>query len=293
MSPSQRNRPLLGAHVSVAGGLHKGFARADELGVEAIQIFGASPRSWSAPMPKKTDLKLYEEARAKSKVQEVYLHGAYLVNMASTDAALRARSIKNLTAHLAIAHALQAQGVIFHPGSAGGQLREDALAKVVEGMQQVLEAVPGPTCLIMENTAGGGNSIGGTPEELGWLLKQAASARVKVCIDTAHSFEAGLVQSYTEESTKELFDAFDEQVGLANVVTLHVNDSKSIFNSHLDRHENLGEGFIGLDGFRALAAEKRLYGKAWLLEVPGFEDMGPDKKNVELLRDCFPEGVLR
>lgn len=239
-------------------------------------------------MPKKADLKLYEETKATSKVQEIYLHGAYLVNIGSADLALRARSVKNLAAHLAIADALQARGVIFHPGSIGEQLREEGLARTVEGMQQVLEAVPGPTLLIMENTAGGGNKIGGTAEELGWLWKQAGSERVKVCIDTAHAFEAGLIESYTPDRVTELFDAFDEHVGLEHVVALHMNDSKTPFNSHHDRHENLGEGFIGLDGFRALAQEKRLYHMAWMLEVPGFEGMGPDQRNLDLLRSCFP-----
>ncbi len=194
-----------------------------------------------------------------------------------------------MAAHLAIAQALGAEGLIFHPGSGGEQLPEDAIAKTIEGMRQVLEAVPGETMLIMENTAGGGKKIGGTVEELGVLLKGAGSERVKVCIDTAHAFEAGLIEEYTPANTKALFDDFDKHVGLENVVAFHANDSKTAFNSHHDRHENLGEGFIGLNAFKVLAKEKRLFHAAWMLEVPGFEGMGPDKQNLDLLKSCFKQ----
>jgi len=287
MASAQRIRPLLGAHVSAAGGAHKALERGDELGAEVIQIFGASPRGWSAPLPKASDLKLYHEARPKSNVKEVYLHAAYLVNIGTAEPVLRARSIKNLAGHLAIAEALGAEGLIFHPGSGGDQLPEQAIAKLVEGMQAVLEAVPGKSLLIMENTAGGGNKIGDEPEELGALLKGVGSERVKVCIDTAHAFEAGIIERYTPEEIAEFFDGWDEHVGLENVVALHINDSKTPYKSHHDRHENLGEGFIGLDAFRNLAKEKRLNHTAWMLEVPGFEGMGPDKQNMELLKGCF------
>jgi len=287
MPPAKRARPLLGMHVSTAGGPAKGIQRGDEMGAEVIQIFGASPRTWSAPLPKKEDVKLYEEARAKSGVKEVYLHAPYLVNIGSADPVLRARSIKCLAAHLAIAQALGAEGLVFHPGSGGEQLREEAVAKTIEGMQQVVEAVPGSVMLIMENTAGGGNKLGGTAEELGLLLHGAASERIKVCIDTAHAFEAGIIEEYTPENIKELVDDFDKHVGIKNVVAFHVNDSKTAMGSHHDRHENLGEGFIGLDGFKALAKEKRLHHIAWMLEVPGFEGLGPDKKNLDILKGCF------
>lgn len=287
MPSTKRTRPLLGAHVSAAGGPYKALERGDELGAEVIQIFGASPRTWSAPLPKAADLKLYQEARGKTKVQEVYLHAAYLVNIGTAEPVLRARSIKNLSQHLAIAEALGAEGLIFHPGSGGDQLPEEAITKTIEGMQQVLEAVPGKAMLIMENTAGGGKKIGGTPEELGLLLKGVKSPRIKVCIDTAHAFEAGIIEQYTQEGITEFFDAWDEYVGLENVVALHINDSKTPYKSHHDRHENLGKGFIGLDGFRALAKEKRLAHTAWMLEVPGFEGMGPDKQNMDILKGCF------
>ena len=118
------------------------------------------------------------------------------------------------------------------------------------------------------------------------MLKAVASERIRVCLDTAHAFEAGLLR-YAPDEIKKICDEFDDLIGLDNLVVLHINDSKSVFDSHHDRHENIGEGHIGIEGFRSLAREQRLHNKAWILEVPGFNNEGPDKKNVDILRSCF------
>jgi len=128
---------------------------------------------------------------------------------------------------------------------------------------------------------------GATPEEMGMMMAGVGSARVKICVDTAHSFEAGLIEEYTPDHIKSFCERWDKQVGLENVVALHVNDSKTKFLSNHDRHENIGKGFIGLEGFKNLAKEKRLWDKAWILEVPGFANLGPDKENVDILKSLF------
>jgi endonuclease IV len=138
----------------------------------------------------------------------------------------------------------------------------------------------------MENS-GSVKKIGGSIEDLAWLYKNVNDARVKICVDTAHSFEAGLIESYTPANIKKFFDAWDSAVGIQNIVALHINDSKTPYNSQNDKHENLGEGYIGLDGFKKLADEKRLNHTVWFLEVPGFDDLGPDKRNMDLLKGCF------
>ncbi len=140
---------------------------------------------------------------------------------------------------------------------------------------------------MIENAAGGGQKIGANARDIGAILRAVKSKQLKVCFDTAHAFEAGLVDEYTPAKTKKLFDEWAREVGIKNIIALHVNDSKTAFNSHHDRHENIGEGYIGISGFRNLAKEKRLRDKAWLLEVPGFMGAGPDKKNIEILRGCF------
>ena len=138
----------------------------------------------------------------------------------------------------------------------------------------------------MENSASG-KKVGAWPEEMKIMLEGVNSNRVKICLDTAHSFESGLIEKYEPENIKTFLDYWDKEVGLDNVIALHVNDSKTISGSHNDRHENIGDGHIGLGGFKNLAKEKRLWDKPWILEVPGFEDSGPDKKNVDILKLLF------
>lgn len=282
------NYPHIGGHVSASGGLWKAFENAKAIGATAIQIFGASPQSYAFKLPDKETVTKFKTAWEKSDVKSVFLHGAYLVNLASPDPMARKKSAANLKGHLMIARALQANGLIFHVGSGKGSMsKEEALKLAATEMKEVLRAVTGDTLLIIENAAGGGDKVGSTPKDVGALMRLLKSPRVKVCIDTAHAFEAGLIEKYEPREIKTFLDEWDKEVGLKNVVALHVNDSKTAFNSRHDRHENIGEGFIGLNGFKNLAKEKRLWDKAWLLEVPGFEDTGPDRKNVEILRRCF------
>lgn len=281
------NKPKIGAHVSTAGGLWTAFARAKEIGAECIQIFGASPRMWQAKLPSADEIKKFKEEEKISGIGPVYLHASYLVNLGSAKKSLANISAKNLSDHLKITELIGATGLIFHIGSSVGMEKEKSLAQVVFLMKKILVDVPGKSFLVMENAAGGGEKIGKTAEELAFILKKVGSKRLKICIDTAHAFESGVIKEYNTMEIKKFVDELDEKVGLENIVAIHANDSKTPWNSHNDRHENIGEGHIGLNGFKALADEKRLWDKAWILEVPGFKNEGPDKKNVEILKHCF------
>lgn len=280
-------KPLIGGHVSAAGGIYKAIDNAEAIGAECIQIFGASPRAWLARVPSAKDAATFKERRKNSRVKAVYLHAAYLVNLASPIPGLCTKSIKGLADHLRIADAIGAEGLIFHIGSGKELPKEEAMKKVVGAMKAILKKVPGRTQLVIENTAGGGQKLGANAKDIGEMIRKVGSARVKVCFDTAHAFEAGLIEKYTPAATKALLNEWDKHVGLEHVVALHVNDSKTIYNSHHDQHENIGQGYIGLDGFKVLAKDKRLHDKAWILEVPGFEGTGPDRKNIEILQACF------
>lgn len=277
----------LGAHVSTAGGLYQAIENGTRLGAKAVQFFGSSPRQWSIKFPTQTEIDAFQKHWKESKVAEVYLHASYLVNLASDNADLWFKSVDNLTAHLKIANLLGANGLIFHVGSAKDGDKGRAVNKVAEGIRLALDKVPGKTQLILENGAGGGTKIGSDPEEIGRILKLSESPRAKFCLDTAHIFESGQIKTYEPEHIKKLLTEIDRHIGLENLVAMHINDSKSEFNSHHDRHENLGVGKIGLEGFRNLAAEKSLHDKAWILEVPGFDDLGPDRPNLEILESCF------
>lgn len=278
---------IIGAHVSTSGGLYNAVPNAQRIGAQAFQIFGASPRQWSAKIPEKSVIEKYRLELEKNKLGPVFLHAAYLVNLASPDEITRAKSVVSLTQHLKIAEAIWAEGLIFHIGSGKEAPKDVAIRHVASGVKAVLKNSPGNSKIILENSAGGGQKLGSSAKEVGEILNFLDSNRVKVCFDTAHAFEAGIIEGYSKENIKKLFDEWDREVGLENLSALHVNDSKTVFNSHHDRHENIGQGYIGLEGFKNLAQEKRINQIPWLLEVPGFDGEGPDKKNVDLLKSLF------
>ena len=237
-------------------------------------------------MLKTDDIKKFKNAIKNSGIDSVFLHAAYLVNLASPDEVLRARSVQSLTSHLKIAEALGAVGLIFHIGSSKDAPQDEGVRHIINGAQEVLKKTPGEAKLILETSAGGGTKLGLNAKTVGKILKEIKSKRIGVCFDTAHAFEAGTI-NYDSDTIKKTFDEWDEEVGLENIVVIHANDSKTEFGSHNDRHENIGEGYIGLKGFKNLAKEKRLHNKPWILEVPGYDKTGPDKKNVDILRACF------
>jgi deoxyribonuclease-4 len=271
-------KPIIGAHVSVAGGLYKCFENAARIGASAVQIFGASPRAWRTKQPTPADIETFKTAWKASNVSHVFLHAAYLVNLATDNNILYEKSIENLSAHLSIANAIKANGLIFHIGS--GENKQ----KVIAAIKQVLKETKGETPLVIENSAAGGKKVGATPEEIGAIIKAVGSSRVKMCLDTAHIFEAGEIESYSTANIKKLFDRIESSVGIKNLVALHVNDSKTPYGSHHDRHENIGKGYIGTEGFKNLAKQAHACGAVWLLEVPGFDNQGPDKKNIDILK---------
>lgn len=284
---AKKNDPWIGAHVSREGALVSAIDRAESIGATAIQIFGSSPRAWRTTMPSTEDIAAFKARRDASAVRAVFLHAAYLVNLASPSEDMYAFSIQSLIDHLKIAEMIGAEGLVFHLGSCKGGAREDGFAREIAAMERVLHAVPGHAKLIMENTAGGGEKIGASIEDVARMYHALNSDRVKICYDTAHGFEAGLVSEYTPDSVARLFDAWEKAVGMKAFAAIHANDSKTLSGSHHDQHENIGEGHIGVAGFRALAGEKRLSRIPWLLETPGFDGGGPDKKNVDILRSCF------
>lgn len=280
---------VLGAHVSVAGGLYKGIENGTAIGAECIQIFGASPRQWGAGLPTQNEVQKFKDARKSGAIQSVFLHAPYLNNLASPEAATIAKTIKNMTAHMTIANMIGATGVVFHAGSGkadGAVAREASIKKAVATMKEILKNSPGDTKLVIENVAGGGAKIPATAKEIGQMLDLVNDKRVAVCYDTAHGFEAGLIKEHTPEAVKALWDEFDKEVGCEHIVAVHANDSKTDFNSHYDRHENIGQGFIGKKAFEYLMADKRIAHTHWFLEVPGYDNLGPDKKNMDALKEC-------
>jgi len=280
-------RPKIGAHVSVSGGIFNCVENAKKIEAETIQIFGSSPQKWQTKIPPKEEIKKFKNALVGSGLEPVFLHASYLVNLASPNPNLIEMSVKNLAEHLKIAELLDAKGLIFHVGSATTSKKEDAIDRAAKAIKKVMEGFQGKAFLIMENAAGGGQKIGTTIHELEYLFKKVRSKKLKICIDTAHAFEAGIIDNFGQKEIKKLFNEMDEKIGIDNIAALHINDSKTPAGSKHDRHENIGEGYIGLEGFQNLAKEKRAGNIPWILEVPGFDGSGPDQKNINILRSLF------
>ena len=272
----------IGAHVSTAGGISRSVARGLEIGCEAIQIFGSSPRGWAFQPVPETEIEAFRRRIAETGLGSVYLHAIYLINLGTPDPANLEKGIDSLTNYMALAADLRAEGVIFHPGSHLGVGFEDVFPQAVAAIQRVLERSPEGPCLAVENMAGMGQHIGAKFEQLGRILKAVASPRLRVCMDTQHSFAAGY-DITTRDGVEAMIAEFDEAIGLENLAAVHANDSKQPCGSGVDRHANIGEGFIGEAGFEAIMGNPAFKEVPFFLEVPGFDGKGPDRQNVDLL----------
>lgn len=276
-------KKLIGAHVSIAGGLAKSVENALKIGANCMQIFGSSPRQWQVRFPDDDEIEKYKDAQSRHKIKPVFLHAPYLVNLASPKKTLQQKSYEVLRDHLKIAKEIDAEGLIFHMGSYGGGKQKDALKQTVSYMRKILNDVKGQTWLIMEVSSGGGSKLGDDLKVLGEIMRKVGSERVKLCLDTAHAFTAGLLD-YTPGSINDFVKQWKKHIGLNQLVVVHANDSKADFASKSDRHENIGQGKIGKNKLQRLARRKEFNKLPWILEVPGFGDEGPDKKNIQILK---------
>ncbi|MQG73915.1 MAG: deoxyribonuclease IV [SAR202 cluster bacterium] len=273
----------IGAHVSASGGIDKAIDRAVEIGAECVQIFPSAPQTWTFRAPPEESVLSFLEKTKEFDVGPNFLHGIYLVNLGSPQPENLNKSRAALVNYLNVASMIGAQGVIFHSGSHKGVGFKSVLSQTVERMTEVLDASPSDTQLIIENCAGMGNQIGASFSEIGQIMKGLASPRVKVCLDTQHSFAAGY-DVRSREGLERTLEEFDAEVGLEHLVAVHANDSKIPFAGGVDRHENIGFGSIGIEGFQCIMEHPALAEIPFLLEVPGIERKGPDRENVDVLK---------
>ena len=273
----------IGCHISASGGFVVATDRARVLQVNAIQLFGASPVQWRAKLPSQKEASEFQCICKEYGIMYVFLHAPYLINLSSPKESLRVLSKQLLARHLEIADALGARGVIFHIGSRGDMDAEISKKIVVEVISEILKTVSGGA-LIMENNAGAGNLVGDSLEELAEIYKEVKNKRFGVCIDTAHAFASGIIPSFEEKDVEKFVKEFDTEIGLEALWAIHLNDSKVPVGSKKDRHENIGEGFIGKKGLQNFITHKKLEHIPLILEVPGFDGNGPDKKNLEIVK---------
>lgn len=275
--------PVIGAHVSSAGHIDLAIDRAVELGAEMVQIFGGAPQTWRRKTHPESDIAAFREKAAEHAIGPNFIHGVYLTNLATADAEHLQKGIDTLTADMRLGSALGVAGVIFHVGSHKGLGFDQYLAQMAGAMRRVLDDSPDDIALCIENNAGTSNSVGSSFVEIGRLIDAVGSDRMQVCLDTCHAFSAGYDLA-DGEGLELAMAEFEKEIGLDRLVAVHANDSKTPLGSGRDRHENIGWGSIGVDGFRQLMAHPAFAGTAWMLEVPGFEGGGPDELNLTILR---------
>jgi deoxyribonuclease-4 len=269
----------LGAHVS-GGGLKGIPERASSIGCEGVQIFASSPQMWRPPSIKPAEAEAFRAACAERNLGPIAVHAIYLVNPASEADEHRAKTVTSLVATLKAAEMLGASVVVTHLGSAKGSTKAEALARSCRTFAEILEQYSGPVRLLFETSAGAGETMGGTFDELGEMLRTlGAPSSLGVCIDTAHIFTAGY-DLRTADDLERTLEAFDRQIGLDQLGAVHLNDSKAPFGSNKDRHENIGEGEIGAEALGRFVQHTALGTTPLYLEVPGYSKEGPDLPNM-------------
>ena len=280
--------PLLGAHMSIAGGVGNALLEGKKVDCDAIQIFTKSSRQWASKPYSKEEIELFHINRKETGIGVVVAHDSYLLNMGSPDAALRSRSVAAFIDELERCEVLGVTHLIAHPGSHVGAGELAGIKTIAKSLDEVHKACPGYGVKVtLEITAGQGSNLGYRFEQIGNMIDATQeSDRLRVCFDTEHAFAAGY-DLRTRDGYERTFGEFDQIIGIERLAAFHLNDSKKEFNSRVDRHEHIGKGFIGVEAFRMLMNDKRFWGLPMCLETPKGPDLKEDRENLELLRSLI------
>lgn len=275
----------LGAHMSIAGGLHNAFERAQQVDSDAVQIFTKNQRQWNAKPIADEDAELFRERQKETGIHPVVAHNSYLVNMASPKDDLWEKSVVAQRDELERCELLGVPYLVSHPGAHTGSGREAGIKQIIKALDRLHEELPGYNVMtLLETTAGQGTSIGGSFEDIAELIAGVAHPeRLGVCMDTCHIFVAGY-DCRTPDTYAETMQKFNEIIGLDKLLAIHLNDSKGELGSNRDRHDYIGHGEIGVQGFRNFMNDQRLKDLPGLLETDKSEDLHEDREAIELLR---------
>ncbi|HUN56873.1 MAG TPA: deoxyribonuclease IV [Candidatus Binataceae bacterium] len=286
---SGHKRPLIGAHMSIAGGVSQALLRARDTGCECVQIFTKSSRQWAAKPYPKEEVQAFKRNFAESGLQKVVAHDSYLINMGAPDDKLRKKSVEGVIDELERCEALEVPFLIAHPGAHVGAGEEAGIATIARSLNEAHTACPGyKTKIAIEITAGQGSNLGFRFEQIKWiydLVKE--NERLRLCFDTEHAFAAGY-DLRGDEGYDRTFSELNEKVGLDRVVAFHLNDSLKPFHSRVDRHEHIGKGYLGVEVFRRLINDPRFIGVPMCLETepgPEMSEIVEDIKTMHSLID--------
>jgi deoxyribonuclease-4 len=281
---------LIGAHVSPAGGLAKAIERGAERGCRAIQIFNQSPRMWRPTAYGEEDFAAFRAAMIDSPIEAVMIHAVYLLNCASADEDIRAKSVESLTHSLRVGDAIGACCVVLHPGSAKTGDVDEAIERAGWVIREALDMTD--HCPVhLENTAGAGGTLGRSFEELAALIEASGRGRrLGVCLDSCHLLASGY-DIRTPEGLEDTLERFDDVVGLNRLGSLHLNDSQTPLGSNRDRHANVGEGELGEEGCMTFLSEPRFEGLPCVLETPGPNKTGPTAEEIAFAMQLRERGL--
>lgn len=274
-----------GAHISGGGTLLGTIEKAKKLQVDCLQIFASPPSNWNNPKHTNEEMAQFKQLIEDNELGPNFFHAIYLLNLGSDNDELYEKSIQSLTRYLTIAPQMGILGAIFHTGSHKGAGFDAVKKRVGDAFNRILAETPKESYLIIENNAGQGNLIAKDTHEIAQLIELVKKKdRIAVCLDTCHAFANGMDWREIVQ-VNEFVANLDREIGWEHVVAVHANDSKFEIGMNKDRHENIGEGFIGERGFRNILTHPQFQHLPFLLETPGFEANGPDGKNLQRLRD--------
>lgn len=274
----------IGAHLSIKGGLTNALTEAKVVGANTLQIFWSSPRTWQVFSHSQADIEQFKERCQAADINPISIHLPYLLNLASPNERIRQASMSNIAAALEAAKAIQADYLVMHLGSHLGQGLKSGQDKIVAGLSQVLSNCSfNGVKLLLENTAATKYAIGHTFANIGYILKKLHfDRRLGLCLDTCHAFVSGYNLASKEGIQKTLAD-LDKHIGLERWFLTHANDSKGSLGSGKDRHQHIGQGFIGEEGWRHILANQEFKARPLIIETPK-EGLEMDKKNIAKLR---------
>jgi len=277
--------PLFGAHMSVAGGVSKALDRGESIGCDTIQIFTRNNNRWASKPLDPVEVERFHVRVQETGIQPVFSHAAYLINLGSPQEELWEKSINAFIDELQRAEMLDLLGVVLHPGSHMGEGEEVGMARIAAGLDRCHEATAGfKTLTLLETTAGTGDHLGYRFEQLFAIWERVKNPeRIAFCFDTCHVFAAGY-DFRTREGYAAVMDEFDRTLGLGHLKAFHFNDSRHPLGSRKDRHEHIGKGYIGLDGFRWIVNDPRFQQVPMVLETPKSKDLHEDVENLTVLR---------
>ena len=282
----------LGAHVSTSGGIHTAIDRIEAIGGDCVQIFTQSPRAWRPTNHDPANFERFKERRAEAGIGGVVCHAVYLINLASPNDELYEKSVAALENTVDVASGIEADGVVFHVGSHQGAGFEVSLKRVVPALRKALKRCAGATWLLIENTAGTGDTIGRSIDELAALYDALdAHEWLGICLDSCHLYASGYDVTNRGELDR-LLGEVDQRIGLERLRALHVNDSKAPLGSNRDRHDNIGDGLIG-EELGVFLSHPKLQGLPAYLEVPGTDGHGPDAEQVRKLKELHARALKK